>query len=208
MSFEAVRAQAFQTLVEGLAGQGWATVRPFLPSALLHDLRQDLRARFRAGRFVRAGVGANAAHRVAPEVRGDLICWWDPAEAAAAQRRYLEVLEALRSEINRALFLGLWDLEIHYSVYPRGAFYARHRDQLRGSDARRVTTLLYLNRRWEPGDGGALRLYLPSGPMDLWPEENRFVCFLSEDLEHEVRRARRERLSVAGWLRRRPLAAP
>jgi SM-20-related protein len=31
------------------------------------------------------------------------------------------------------------------------------------------------------------------------------MCFMSDRIEHEVRPASRERLSLTGWFRRRPL---
>ena len=50
-------------------------------------------------------------------------------------------------------------------------------------------------------DGGALRLSLEGGDVDVAPRTGS-VVFLSE-LEHEVLPAMRERWSIAAWLRRR-----
>ena len=54
-----------------------------------------------------------------------------------------------------------------------------------------------------PADGGALRLYLASGELDVWPEAGTLVLFRSADVLHEVLVNRRERLSLTGWFRRR-----
>ena len=60
--------------------------------------------------------------------------------------------------LNREAFLGLFELEMHYAWYPPGAGYARHIDQPHGSGQRRVSLVLYLNRRWRAGDGGELKI--------------------------------------------------
>jgi SM-20-related protein len=98
----------------------------------------------------------------------------------------------------------VFDLELHWALYPPGAHYARHCDRLRGSRARVVSLVLYLNESWRRRDGGALRLYLDANTTrDVVPRAGTLVAFLSDRFEHEVLPARRERLSVTGWLRRR-----
>ena len=52
-------------------------------------------------------------------------------------------------------------------------------------------------------DGGALRLHLPDGAVDVPPRGGTLVLFLSAEIEHEVLPTTRERLSIAGWFRRR-----
>ena len=58
-------------------------------------------------------------------------------------------------------------------------------------------------------DGGELRLYLGTGSrgrsFDVLPRGGMLVVFLSDRFPHEVLPARRERLSLAGWFRRRSL---
>jgi len=86
-------------------------------------------------------------------------------------------------------------------LYPAGAVYIRHRDRLRDDGGRLVSFVGYLNPGWTLEDGGALRLYLDAGSVDVVPEDGTAVCFLS-DIEHEVLLATRARLSIAAWLRR------
>jgi SM-20-related protein len=88
-------------------------------------------------------------------------------------------------------------------VYPIGAGYARHRDRFRDDDARVLSLACYLNPHWDAEDGGALRLHLDAGPVEILPQAGTGVCFLSE-LEHEVLPARRERHSIAAWFRQQP----
>ena len=64
--------------------------------------------------------------------------------------------------------------------------------------------MIYLNADWLPEQGGALRLH-PEGAarVDIAPEAGRMVMFLSAEMLHEVLPTQRERLSLAGWFRRR-----
>jgi len=66
--------------------------------------------------------------------------------------------------------------------------------------------VVYLNPGWLPEHGGALRLH-PQGrhTEDIAPLGSRLVLFLSADMLHEVLPATRDRLSLAGWFRRRPV---
>jgi len=72
----------------------------------------------------------------------------------AAEQSLLLGFEQLRLQLNRDLFLGLFELESHYAWYPPGAAYARHVDQPYGRSARRVSLVLYLNENWDQHAGG------------------------------------------------------
>jgi SM-20-related protein len=140
-------------------------------------------------------------------VRGDRIAWIEPQTAGPAVLDYLERLEGLREVLNREFFLGLFDFEGHLASYPAGSFYRRHLDQFRGVERRTLSCILYLNQDWEPRDRGHLRIYTdPADPRayeDIAPLGGTLVTFLSARFEHEVLPARRDRLSLTGWLRRR-----
>jgi SM-20-related protein len=191
-------------VADALAQQGWAVLDGFLPASEVQALAQDARDRRRAGAFHAAGVSRGARHAVHGTVRGDAILWLEPPGACAAQQAVLARFEALRSALNRELQLALFDFECHYTSYPPGAFYRRHRDRLAGDERRTLSCILYLNLDWQAGHGGELRLYLEHGERDVAPLGGRLVAFLSERFEHEVRPAQRERLSLTGWFRRRP----
>ena len=124
------------------------------------------------------------------------------ARRGAAAGAFLAMLDELRVAANRRLFLGLAEAEAHYARYAPGTGYARHRDRFRDSDARVLSLVAYLNDDWGGNDGGALRLHLADGAVDIAPLGATAVCFRSE-LEHEVLPAARERLSIAAWFRRR-----
>ncbi len=192
------------TAVAALAGPGWHIAPGFLDAAETEALREECRRAHEAGLFHAAGVGKGAA-RVQSEVRGDHVLWIDEAQAGPALRGALDKLESLRQAVNQALFLGLFDVELHFAVYPPGTGYQRHLDRFRDDDRRALTAILYLNPDWIREDGGLLRFWPESGtePLDIVPAGGTLVTFLSERFWHEVLPARRERLSLTGWFRRR-----
>jgi SM-20-related protein len=60
--------------------------------------------------------------------------------------------------------------------------------------------ICYLNENWEENHGGQLRMHLPSGELDVFPTAGTMVCFRSDQIEHEVLPATRERRSITGWM--------
>jgi len=197
LDLESVSAQIAATL----SREEVAVRDEFLDSADLVALAACAHARRARGEFAAARIGL--APRRHAQIRGDSICWLTeplfPAEV-----RLLRVLESLRLAVNRELTLGLFDLELHYARFPAGARYDRHVDQPRGAAERQVSLALYLNADWQPGDGGALRLFEPEGGYrDLAPLGGRLVSFLTPGREHAVLPTVRERWSLSGWFRRR-----
>jgi SM-20-related protein len=177
----------------------------FLTQRRVRDLCECAHRRRERGEFRPARVGAERRSVRHAAIRGDLTCWLDEP-LFPEERLLMRRLEALRLRINLAAFLGLFDFELHYAWYPPQAGYARHVDQLQGSDQRVVTVILYLNQDWRPGAGGELRIFGPCGHRDIEPVAGRLVCFLSAGLEHAVLPTRAGRLSLTGWFRRRPAA--
>ena len=197
----ALRAQA-AALAAALREHGVAVVEGLFAPDLLEQLAAEARDADARGRLQPARVGGGRDLRRLPALRGDRTAWLD-ADAGPAQARFLNQCDLLRSLLNRSLLLGLESLEAHFAVYGPGQAYARHRDRLRHDDARVVSITCYLNADWQPSDGGALRLYLPDGSLDVLPRLGTCVLFLSAELEHEVLPTGRERWSIAGWFRRR-----
>jgi SM-20-related protein len=192
-------------LIEGIAARGHAVVRHAVPDDVVRGLGARARALEQAGAFAGAAVGRAQVRKRRDDIRGDRIAWLGDVPEGEAEVALGAWLEALRVRCNRELLLGVEEIEAHYAIYPPGAHYARHRDRFRDDDARVLSCVLYLNDAWTPEDGGALRLYDGDGAIDVLPEGGTLVAFLSADFEHEVLPARRERLSIAGWFRRRVL---
>ncbi len=190
-----------ERLADALRDHGACWIADWPPPALRDALRDDLRRLQADGGLAPAAVGRAAGRARREDIRADSTCWLDDPRCGEAARRFLADLGEVRTQLNRQLFLGLRSVEAHYAAYPPGGGYARHRDRFRDSDARRVSWVTYLNADWSDEDGGALRLWREDGTTVDLPPVGGSVCFLSE-LEHEVLPARRERLSIACWMRR------
>lgn len=192
-------------LLDDLAGPGWHVDPAFLDPAETAALRRECLAALEADAFHPAGIGRGVA-RVVEEIRGDQVLWVEEDKAGPALKAVLARLETLRQAVNRTLYLGLLDVELHFAAYPPGAGYQRHLDRFRNDDRRTLTVILYLNPPdWSPEDGGQLRFWLEDArpPMEIVPAGGTLVTFLSERFWHQVLPARRQRLSLTGWFRRR-----
>lgn len=189
-------------IVTDLAERGWSCCDDFVMSPDIAALRAEALA----GEFQAAAVGSGGRRLLLPAVRGDETRWLTPPFSEQLARLAAE-LEQLRLAVNRDLTLGLFDLELQFARYAPGCRYARHLDQLAGSEARVLSWVLYLNDEWRAREGGALRLYTTQEArapfLEFPPRGGRLMAFLSERFEHEVLPATRERLSIAGWFRRR-----
>ena len=195
-----------QALASALSESGACLLLGFPSPSATAALHADVCRLRDAGQLQPAAVGRAGERRIREGIRGDLTLWLDDLPCSGAAIAHLQHLDALRTELNRRLFLGLHSVEAHYAAYPAGAHYARHRDRFldvpsAGGAERVVSLVSYLNPDWKSSDGGALRLHMAEGTIDVLPQEHTTVCFLSE-LEHEVLPAGRERFSIAAWLRR------
>ena len=195
----------FAAIIDALASNGWIIIPDFLPKNYLKNLAEEASSAWESGDFSRAGVGQGDQLKVRTEIRSDFIHWLEPENLTALQREYWQLLDDLRLEINRHLYLGLWSFEGHFAVYPAGSFYKKHIDQFQTTRHRMVSCLLYLNENWQPEDGGQLRIFYPGSEerfIEVLPTFGTFVCFRSDTIVHEVLPAKRERFSLTGWLRK------
>ena len=194
-----------QEIIEALATKGWCVAPGFLTEADTQALRNECLAAWQSGQFHAAGVGSGQA-LVVSEIRGDQVLWIDDQSAGPALKVTLDHLETLRQSVNRELFLGLFDVELHFAAYPPGSGYQRHLDRFRDNDRRALTVILYLNPPdWSEADGGQL-VFWPEDdqpPLRIEPTGGTLVTFLSERFWHQVEPAQRQRLSLTGWFRRR-----
>lgn len=191
-------------LIDSLAAESYAVLPDFFALDLIRALRLESDLRLERGEFRPARIGQGAALSSAPDIRSDVISWIEPKSLSAAERELFSQLELLRVRLNRALFLGLRDFEMHYARYAPGQKYQRHLDRFKSDGARTVSVVIYLNENWSEADGGILRLYPRDGaPVDAAPIAGTVVMFLSEEIEHEVLASQtRDRLSLAAWFRR------
>lgn len=190
----------FDAIVDGLAEQGYAIVDQFLSQHEVEAIIGLGNFQTAETQFKKAGIGNNKSVQIQEAIRGDYIQWLDKTNAPEAVRVYLSRLEELTQVINRTLFLSLKDMEVHMTVYPVGSFYKRHLDQFKQDDHRKLSVICYLNTAWKEEHGGQLRMYLPDRSLDILPLAGRLVIFRSDQIEHEVLPAMRQRLSVTGWM--------
>lgn len=190
------------TLAAALSAHGVCRLPGFTDEPATTQLREALQKLQGSNRLQAAEVGRGNDRALHVGIRGDSTQWIN-ADSGIAATDYLIALDRLRVALNQRLFLGMEEVEAHFACYPTGSFYHRHRDRFHDSDARVLSLVTYLNDDWQVGEGGALRLYLPSGTVDVLPQAGMTLCFLS-GIEHEVRPATRERLSIAAWMRMRP----
>ena len=196
----------FETLITGILTEGYAIAEGFLSSVEVQRILDASATSYEQGGFNIAGIGKHQHYQLNQNIRGDHIQWLDHRNPPAACLPFFGRLQEMIRYFNRHLYLGIRDMELHFAVYPEGAFYKRHLDVFQHTRARKLSVICYLNFDWVPEDGGQLRLYLPredgtEAQTDILPLAGRLVCFNSHRLEHEVLPARRQRYSITGWLK-------
>jgi SM-20-related protein len=198
---------SFGKIIDALNEKDYGVFANWLPAEEVSQLGVEFYQLKKSGQFKPAGV--SKAHLIVSDIRSDEICWFEPHELLPAQESLWERLQSLREELNRELFLGLWDLEGHFAAYPQGGFYRRHLDRFSNDDARTVTVVLYLNENWRPNHGGELVIFTGGSSNEtercviVEPRAGTLVVFMSAKIEHQVRQAYAARQSFAGWYRRR-----
>lgn len=196
-----ISEQQADRIAAALAAEGYIILDDILPDDLLMSLASQATSST-ANTYKAAGVGREQGMQHNAAVRKDEISWIDSLNPAG--KEYLDWMERLRSELNRRLFIGVFDYESHYAHYAPGAYYKTHLDAFKGNTNRIVTTVLYLNSNWQPENGGELVVYSPDSDcilQKILPEYGRLVIFLSDKFPHEVLPANKDRYSIAGWFR-------
>lgn len=196
-------------ITENIAQHGIAITEQFLPDTTIELLAEEVCQLASLNTLKAAGTGReNKA--INAELRGDHIQWLEEQSSSPVQQVYFNAMEALRLELNRRLFLGLFSLESHLALYPPGRGYKKHIDRFRGEHPtkplRQISAILYLNSHWRESNGGHLRIYLDDGNstnappyLDISPTGGKAVFFLSDTFYHEVLPADRDRMSLTGW---------
>lgn len=196
---------SISVIVDNIANQGYAVIEHFLNHQEIQALAMQANFLQSTGEMHNATTGV--AKIQSPSIRGDVIHWLEASQASDAERVYLESMSALQQALNQAFFLGLFELESHFAIYPLGAGYQKHLDQFIGKEERKISCILYLNENWKSEDGGQLRMYLDKKNemdfIDIPPQGGTLVVFLSNDFLHEVLPANRQRMSITGWFRTR-----
>jgi SM-20-related protein len=194
---------AFESLIDGLLSQQYGLADRFLAPDLVAGLRDILLARQAGDEMHEAGIGRNFSYARNLKVRGDEIAWIDEQSEDPFEKAFMAQVRAFVDHLNRTCYAGINAFEFHYARYDAGTFYRRHRDQFQSDHGRKFSLVTYLNEDWRGADEGNLVLYLEGGEaVNVLPLGGRSVFFRSDELEHEVKPSPRERLSIAGWLKR------
>lgn len=203
--------EAPRLVARSLCEAGFCVLDSFLPESTAQALLDGaLASRPGMGRGVH-GKGEDAvARNVDDERRGDLVRFVeDPAGLPGYEvltRAVDELVCSLRDCESVSERLRCVDFAncAQVSIYPGGASrYTRHADNSLGTDGRRLTAILYLNKAWAPSHGGKLRLFEPNlveTKIDLEPIWNRLVLFWSTaEVPHEVLSCYRDRIAISIW---------
>jgi SM-20-related protein len=190
----------YDLIADGLAEAGYAVVDNFLSPDEVDNILSSGVFQDHIAPFKRAGIGKQQDLQINEAVRGDYIKWIDKNSTPQSILIYINRLDDLAKYLNQSLYLSIKDTEIHMTIYPAGTFYKRHLDQFKKDDHRKLSVICYLNHSWKEDEGGQLKMYSASGPVEVLPKGGRLVCFRSDQLEHEVLPATRDRLSLTGWM--------
>ncbi|BCN92541.1 prolyl 4-hydroxylase subunit alpha [Thiomicrorhabdus immobilis] len=194
--------ETLNLLLDNLVEHGWYALADAIPMQMCAELLSDIERYDEAGALKPAGIGRGDEHQIAKEIRRDQIKWLDGS--SEVQRQYLQYMAQLQYELNKALFLGLFEYECHYALYQQGDFYKKHLDSFKGQANRMVSSVLYLNPDWQPDWGGELVIYNEEDNAEIarvLPEMGKLVVFMSEQMPHEVLPTLQPRASVTGWFR-------
>jgi len=197
----------FKKIAEAINKTGYIVIENALPEELFNELYLRITS-LNTNELHDAKVGQGSASKKLMEIRNDKTCWLDYEQKT--DQKYLFFMDTLRKQLNKHLFLGLFEYECHYAVYEVGSYYKKHSDVLgnvsgsRLNKNRILSSVLYLNKNWGNLSGGELVLYDKDGSSVLktiYPDNGCLVLFLSEEFPHEVKSAKQIRYSIAGWFR-------
>ena len=202
-------SQHLPQIIQDIQQQGYVIVDDFMDTTTVQALATHAQTLKAEGSMHKASTGLT---KTLSELRGDFIQWIEPASANPTEQVYLHAMAELQQALNQAFYLGLFELESHFAIYPAGAGYQKHLDQFIGKEERKITCILYLNDSWQSTDGGQLRVYLDKQNLDIenqaqffdvLPTGGKLVVFVASDFIHEVLPATRERITITGWFRTR-----
>lgn len=201
-------------LVEKIATHGFGVMDHFIAPSDTEALALTIRTLNQEAKMHLAGTGRTHSN-TSINVRGDRIYWLNESQENEAQQTYFAQMEKLRLRLNEHLYLGLFTLESHLTLYAAGSSYKKHIDRFKESKnnlpLRQISCILYLNKEWLPENGGVLRLYLNQendisdkslaneSVLDILPQGGRLVAFLSDRFYHEVLPATINRMSLTSW---------
>ncbi|HEY8659995.1 MAG TPA: 2OG-Fe(II) oxygenase [Hanamia sp.] len=174
----------------------------FLNANLSQGLQQNILQLQRDSLMTDAGIGNEKVKDPKQKMRGDKIYWMDKTHNNIFEKEFLLQVEDFIDRLNCTCYTGINGYEFHYAVYEEGSYYKRHKDQFKNDSNRKYSLINYLNENWLEEDGGQLLVYQDEAVQKILPKSQTAVFFKSDEMEHEVTKANRSRMSVTGWLKR------
>ncbi len=175
----------------------------FLSEELSRGLRQNILELQSEELMTAAGIGNDEEKDAKQKMRGDKIYWMDKNHTNVFEQEFLQQVDDFIDRLNSTCYTGINGYEFHYAVYEEGSYYKRHKDQFKNDDNRKYSLINYLNENWVEEDGGQLLVYQKNEEVQkILPQSQKAVFFKSDEMEHEVTKANRSRMSITGWLKR------
>lgn len=198
----------YEKIISGLVEGQFCIVEDFFDLDEIRTMRNVLLKKYEEENFKKAAIGNRINETIEKYVRGDFILWINESDAGEVEKIFFGKINSLIQYLNKTCFLGIFQKEFHYAVYPEGTFYKRHLDTFLNDDRRKLSLVCYLNDEdWKPENGGELVIYKEENGVEvaksIFPFPGRMVIFESQLLEHEVMPVKTTRLSITGWLKTR-----
>lgn len=172
----------------------------FLSTRLCDGLQQNILQLQREQLLTSGGIG-NEEKDPAQKIRSDKIYWMDRSHDNIYEQEYLQLAEEFIAHLNHTCYTGINGYEFHYALYEAGSSYGRHRDQFQNNSHRKYSLISYLNDNWLEEEGGQLWIHQEEHIQKILPHSQTAVFFKSDEMEHEVTKASRPRMSISGWLK-------
>ncbi len=192
----------FDLLIDSYLDNNVGMDTHFLSERLADGLLQNIVQLQKDDRMKAAGIGNERVKEAGQQMRGDKIYWMDKTHDNIFEQEFLRQAEDFIERLNSTCYTGINAYEFHYALYEAGSFYKRHKDQFQNDSNRKFSLINYLNNDWLEEDGGQLLLYQNAEVQKILPHSQTAVFFKSDEMEHEVTKAHRSRMSITGWLKR------
>ncbi len=192
----------FDTLIESYLNNNIGIDSSFLNKNLSNGLQQNIQQLQKDELMMAAGIGNEKVKDDQQKMRGDKIYWLDKKKGNNYEQEFLQRIEDFIDHLNSTCYTGINGYEFHYAVYEEGSFYKRHTDQFKNDSKRKYSLINYLNENWLEEDGGQLVVYQNDIAQKIMPQSQTAVFFKSDEMEHEVTKVNRSRMSISGWLKR------
>lgn len=192
---------SFDLLIDSYLDNNVGIDPAFLTKPLSNGLQQNILQLQKDELMTAAGIGNEEIKDSKQKTRGDKIYWMDKSHDNIYEQEFLQLAEDFIAHLNMTCYTGINAYEFHYAVYEEGSFYSKHKDQFKNDSNRKYSLINYLNEDWIAEDGGHLLVYQQEEVKSILPHSQTAVFFKSNEMEHEVTKANRQRMSISGWLK-------